>query len=80
MIFRISILDRFGMDRLLNTELVDGQLLLHLLHDLLRLSTLSADVVVLLRVLLDVEQHVLGVLPRRLGFVGHAGRGVVPSV
>ena len=76
---RISGRDRIGCDRWNNLAHVVSQLVLHFLQDL-RDSRLSADVVVLLGVPIDVEQHELGVIPTRLGFGGHSGRGVVPSV
>ena len=79
MMNRISGLDLRGGDRWINHFLVVSQLFLHILQDLLD-SRLSADVVVLLGVLLDVEQHELGVLLTRRGFGGHSGRGVEPSV
>ena len=76
---RISGPDLLGRHRWINPALVGSQLFLHNPQDLLD-SRLSADVVVLLGVLLDVEQHELGVPPTGLGFGGHSGRGVVPSV
>ena len=79
MILRMCGLDRLDLARFENVELVGSQLFLHNLQDLLD-SRLSADVIVLLGVLLDVEQHELGVLPTGLGFGGHSSRGVVPSV
>ena len=79
MILRKSGFERIDLARFDSLELVGSQLFLHILQDLLD-SRLSADVVVLLGVLLDVEQHELGVLPTGLGFGGHSGRGVVPSV
>ena len=79
MILRKSGFERIDLARFDSLELVGSQLFLHILQDLLD-SRLSADVVVLLGVLLDVEQHELGVLLTRRGFGGHSGRGVVPSV
>ena len=70
-------LDRLALHPGLQPGPVGIQLALHQLQDR---RLLSADVSRLLWVLVDVEQHELGVLPTRFRSVGHAGRGVVPSV
>lgn len=69
-----------GLDCVLNPALVGRQLVLHLLQNRLRASSLSADVPCLLWVTLNVEQRELLVMPVRLRFVGHTGWGIVPSV
>lgn len=56
------------------------QLVLHVGHGLLQVVLFGVDdVLVLCGVLLDVEEHELGVLSSRLGFFRCSGRGVVPS-
>ena len=77
MIFWQASLDLLALHPGLQPGPVGVQLVLHQLQDR---RLLSADVSHLLWVLVDVEQHELGVLPTRFRSVGHAGRGVVPSV
>ena len=77
MIFWQAGLDPLALDPRLQPGPVGFQLPFHQLQDL---RLLSSDVRRLLGVLVDVEQHELGVLRTRFRSAGHAGRGVVPSV
>ena len=77
MIFWQAGLDLLALDPRLQVGRVGGQFALHQPQDP---RLLSSDVSRLLGDLVDVEQHELGVLRTRFRSVGHAGRGVVPSV